>query len=58
MKYYAIILDWALDISHQEQMSFVLRCVNISSTPIQVNEYFLEFLKVDDTSGKSLLMLL
>jgi len=28
-------------------MSFVLRCVDISSTPIQVNEYFLEFLKVN-----------
>ncbi|KAL5166612.1 Zinc finger MYM-type protein 1 [Glycine soja] len=41
-----------MNISHQEQISFVLRCVNISSTPIQVNEYFLEFLKVDDTSGK------
>jgi len=26
----------------------------ISLTPIQVNEYFLEFLKVDDTSGKCL----
>ena len=35
-------------------MSFVLRCVDIASTPIQVNEYFLEFLKVDDTSGKGL----
>ena len=35
-------------------MPYVLRCVDISSTPIQVNEYFLEFLKVDDTSGKSL----
>ena len=35
-------------------MSFVLRCVDISSTPIQVNEYFLEFLKIDDTSGKGL----
>jgi len=28
--------------------------VDISSTPIQVNEYFLEFLKVDDISGKCL----
>ena len=52
--HYVIILDCTLDISHQEQISFVLRCVDISSTPIQVNEYFLEFLKVDDTSGKGL----
>ena len=37
-KYYSIILDCTPDISHQEQMSFVLRCVDISSTPIQVNE--------------------
>ena len=31
-------------------MSCVLWCVDISSTSIQVNEYSLEFLKVDDTS--------
>ena len=54
-KYYVIILECTLDTSHQEQVSFVLRCVDISSTPIQVNEYFLEFLKVDDTSGKCLI---
>ena len=28
--------------------------MDISSTPIQVNEYFLEFLKIDDTSEKGL----
>ncbi|KAL3009852.1 hypothetical protein AAZX31_07G106100 [Glycine max] len=53
-KYYAIILDCTPDISHQEKMFFVLKCVDISSTPIQVNEYFLEFLKVYDTSVKGL----
>ena len=35
-------------------MSFALRCVDILSTLIKVNEYFLEFLKVDETSGKCL----
>ncbi|XP_076890376.1 uncharacterized protein LOC143541427 [Bidens hawaiensis] len=35
-------------------MSIVLRCVDVSSTPIQVNEYFIGFLTVDDTSGKGL----
>jgi len=47
-KYYSIIFDCIPDISHQEQISFVLWCADISSTPIQVNESFLEFLKVND----------
>ena len=51
-KYFLIILDCTLDISHQEQMTRILRCGDISISPIKIDEHFVEFLKVDNIYGK------
>ena len=54
-KYYSVIMDCTPDLSHNEQLSVVLRIVNCDfKKGIAVHEHFVGFLVAHDTTGKDL----
>jgi len=57
-KYYTIIMDTTPDISRQEQLSIVIRIVNMEfeneMCDPQINEFFMDFINIESTTGFNL----
>jgi len=49
-----VILDCTPYVSYQEQMSFIIRYVDASSNFVSIDESFLGFLNVNDTTKQGL----
>jgi len=49
--YFSATLNFIPDVNHQEQMTLIVQCINMSNNKIKIEKYFLEFLKVDDPFG-------
>jgi len=61
-KYFSIMMDCTPDVSHQKQLSLIIRIVNLeleseTSAP-KIEEYFLDFISVESTAGLHLAKLI
>ena len=52
-KYYSVILNCTPDVSHQEQMSVIIRTVKMDKAP-EIKEHFMGFLVASETTGLGL----
>ncbi|XP_060846551.1 uncharacterized protein LOC132926228 [Rhopalosiphum padi] len=61
-KYFSIMMDCTPDVSHQEQLSLIIRIVNLEleseTLAPKIEEYFLDFISVESTTGLHLTNLL
>lgn len=54
-EFFSVIMDTTPDISHKEQLTLIIRFVNTNSNSAHlVEEHFIGFLEIDDTSGYGL----
>lgn len=53
-KYYSIIADCTPDVSHYEQLSLIVRYVDISGEKVEICESFLGFVIATDSTGTGL----
>ena len=53
-KYFSIILDCTSDVSHQEQMTIVIRYVDVLNNTPCIKEHFVGFVNFESSTSKSL----
>jgi hypothetical protein len=53
-KYFALILDCTMDRSRTEQLTVVFRIVRVTDTEVIIEEHFVGFFVVSDTTGQGL----